>query len=171
MKICKRKYRIVTDSYLGFEVQRGLDNNHFNTIGFVEGNGGSTERNEYRFVDDGFKGKVFYRLKQIDYDGTFSFSDVIEINGVTVTTIELEQNYPNPFNPSTKIKYQIANAGFVNLQVYDVLGNEVATLINKEMQAGSYELEFDASNLPSGIYYYTLNAGEFTQTRKMILLK
>jgi aminopeptidase N len=83
----------------------------------------------------------------------------------------LEQNYPNPFNPSTKIKYQIADAGIVNLRIYDVLGNEIATLINKEMQAGSYEVEFDASNLPSGIYYYTLNAGEFTQTRKMILLK
>jgi hypothetical protein len=83
----------------------------------------------------------------------------------------MEQNYPNPFNPTTKIKYQIAKAGFVNLQVYDVLGNEVATLINKEMQAGSYEVEFDASILPSGIYYYTLNAGEFSQTKKMILLK
>jgi hypothetical protein len=83
----------------------------------------------------------------------------------------MEQNYPNPFNPTTKIKYQIAKAGFVNLQVYDVLGNEVVTLINKEMQAGSYEVEFDASILPSGIYYYTLNAGEFSQTKKMILLK
>ncbi len=156
---------------LGFEIQRSLDNNQFNTIGFVEGNGSTTERNEYRFVDEGFKGKVYYRLKQIDFNGTFSFSDVIEINGVTVTTIELEQNYPNPFNPSTKIKYQIADAGFVNLQVYDVLGNEVSTLINKEMQAGSYEVEFDASNLPSGIYYYTLNTGSFKQTKKMILLK
>lgn len=83
----------------------------------------------------------------------------------------MEQNYPNPFNPTTKIKYQIANAGFVNLRIYDVLGNEVETLINREIQAGSYELEFNASKLPSGIYYYTLNAGEFSQTRKMILLK
>jgi aminopeptidase N len=83
----------------------------------------------------------------------------------------LEQNYPNPFNPSTKIKYQIADAGFVNLQVYDVLGNEVATLISKEMQAGSYEVEFDASNLPSGIYYYTLSAGSYMQTKKMVLLR
>ncbi|MGB5895547.1 MAG: T9SS type A sorting domain-containing protein, partial [Ignavibacteriaceae bacterium] len=156
---------------LGFEIQRSLDNNHFNTIGFVEGNGSTTERNEYKFVDEGFQGKIYYRLKQIDYDGNFSFSNVIEINGVTVTTMELEQNYPNPFNPSTKIKYQIADAGFVNLRVYDVLGNEVVTLINKEMQTGSYEVEFVANNLPSGIYYYTLNAGEFAQTRKMILLK
>jgi Peptidase family M1 domain/Peptidase M1 N-terminal domain/Secretion system C-terminal sorting domain len=156
---------------LGFEIQRSLDNNQFNTIGFVEGNGTSTERNEYSFVDEGFQGKIYYRLKQIDFNGTFSYSDVIEINGVTVTTIELEQNYPNPFNPSTKIKYQIADAGFVNLRVYDVLGNEVSTLINKDMQAGSYEVEFNASNLPSGIYYYTLNTGSYSQTKKMILLK
>lgn len=156
---------------LGFEIQRSLDKNQFNTIGFVEGNGSSTERNEYRFVEEGFKGKVYYRLKQIDYNGTFSFSDIIEINGVTVTTIELEQNYPNPFNPSTKIKYQIANAGFVSLKIYDVLGNEVATLVNKEMQPGSYGIEFNASDLPSGIYIYTLKVGEFTQTKKMILLK
>jgi aminopeptidase N len=100
---------------------------------------------------------------------------------ITIKEYSLDQNYPNPFNPSTKIKYQIADAGFVNLQIFDVLGNEVATLIDKEMQAGSYEVEFsaiggsasggDAWNLPSGIYFYTLNAGEFAQTRKMILLK
>jgi len=83
----------------------------------------------------------------------------------------LEQNYPNPFNPSTKIKYQIADAGFVKLQVFNILGNEVATLINREMQPGSYEVNFDASNLPSGIYFYTLNSAKFTQTKKMILLK
>jgi len=83
----------------------------------------------------------------------------------------LRQNYPNPFNPSTKIKYQIANADFVNLQVFDVLGNKVATLIDEEMQPGSYEVEFNASNLPSGIYFYTLKAGKFIQTKKMLLLK
>jgi aminopeptidase N len=87
----------------------------------------------------------------------------------------MEQNYPNPFNPTTKIKYQIAKAGFVNLQVYDVLGNEVATLINKEMQAGNYEVDFSATDratrLPSGIYFYQLHTENFTATKKMILLK
>jgi aminopeptidase N len=83
----------------------------------------------------------------------------------------LEQNYPNPFNPSTKIKYQIANTGFVNLQVYDILGNEVVTLINKEMQTGNYEVEFDAPGLPSGIYFYKLKAGSFVETKKMVLLR
>ena len=90
---------------------------------------------------------------------------------IVVNDFTLEQNYPNPFNPSTSIKYTLAEQSPVSLKVYDVLGNEVATLINKEIQAGSHEVEFDASNLPSGIYFYTLNAGEFAQTRKMILLK
>jgi aminopeptidase N len=92
-------------------------------------------------------------------------------DNIIVNEYSLEQNYPNPFNPSTKIKYQIADAGFVSLRVYDMLGNEVATLVNQDKSIGSYEVDFNASNLPSGIYFYTLNAGEFSQTRKMILLK
>jgi hypothetical protein len=111
---------------------------------------------------------------QFDY-GNWILKTISITTGVNdkiiINEYSLEQNYPNPFNPSTKIKYQIANASFVNLQVYDVLGKEVSTLINKEMQAGSYEVEFVAKNLPSGIYYYTLNTGSYTQTRKMILLK
>jgi hypothetical protein len=87
----------------------------------------------------------------------------------------LEQNYPNPFNPSTKIKYKIASAGFVNLSVYDILGNKVATLINKEMQEGSYVVEFKSATgnkqLASGVYLYKLNAGSFVETRKMTLLR
>lgn len=92
------------------------------------------------------------------------------------TEFHLYQNYPNPFNPSTKIRYTIPNVGtslmkFVQLKVYDVLGNEVATLVDENRQAGSYEIEFDAVNLSSGMYLYKLQAGEFVQTRKMILLK
>ncbi|MCH7721806.1 MAG: T9SS type A sorting domain-containing protein [Bacteroidetes bacterium] len=90
---------------------------------------------------------------------------------ITINEYSLDQNYPNPFNPSTKIKYQIAKSGFVELKICNVLGKEVSILVNKEMQAGSYEIEFDASNLSSGIYFYTLNAGKFIQTRKMIYLK
>lgn len=83
----------------------------------------------------------------------------------------LEQNYPNPFNPSTSIQYAISSRQYVQLKVYDVLGNEVATLVNKEKPAGVYEAEFNASNLPSGVYFYKMQAGSFVETKKMILLR
>jgi hypothetical protein len=87
------------------------------------------------------------------------------------TALCLFQNYPNPFNPSTTIKYSIQTSEYVTLKVYDVLGNEVATLANEEKPAGSYEVKFDASHLSSGIYFYELKAGSFIETRKMLLLK
>ncbi|RKY91850.1 MAG: hypothetical protein DRQ01_07030, partial [Ignavibacteriae bacterium] len=97
-------------------------------------------------------------------------------DAVTVTKFELEQNYPNPFNPSTKIKFSVPpnvkqETSKVSLKIYDVLGNEVAVLVNEEKPAGNYETEFNASNLSSGIYYYKLVTGSFTDTKKMILLK
>jgi len=88
-----------------------------------------------------------------------------------ITSYQLEQNYPNPFNPNTKIKYTIPAESFVQLKIYDVLGNEVATLVNEEKSTGSYTVDFDASNIPSGVYFYTLNAGSFNETKKMILMK
>jgi len=86
-------------------------------------------------------------------------------------TFELEQNYPNPFNPSTKIKYSIVALGLVTLKVYDILGKEMMTLVNKEQSTGSYEIEFNASSLPSGVYFYQLKSGSLVQTKKMVLLK
>ena len=83
----------------------------------------------------------------------------------------LEQNYPNPFNPTTNIKFQIAISGFVSLKVYSILGSEIATLVNEEKLAGNYEIEFSATDLPSGIYFYQLQTGEFIQTMKMVYLK
>ena len=83
----------------------------------------------------------------------------------------LEQNYPNPFNPSTTIRYSIPSATFVQLKVYNVLGNEIATIINEEQPAGKYKIEYDASILPSGIYLYTLKTNNFSETRKMTLVK
>jgi photosystem II stability/assembly factor-like uncharacterized protein len=91
--------------------------------------------------------------------------------GINPTGFKLEQNYPNPFNPTTNIRFLIADRGFVTLKVYDVLGNEVATLVNEEKPAGEYKVEFDGNHLPSGIYFYQLKAGGFVETRKMILLK
>ena len=84
---------------------------------------------------------------------------------------ELSQNYPNPFNPSTTIKYSVANAGFVTIKLYNIVGEEVATLVNEEEPAGYYQIKFNASNLASGIYFYTLTAGNFRETKKLVLLK
>ncbi|MFZ1517898.1 MAG: M1 family aminopeptidase [Ignavibacteriaceae bacterium] len=86
-------------------------------------------------------------------------------------SFSLDQNYPNPFNPSTTIKFNLAKAGFATLKLYDVLGKEVASMLNSELEAGSHQVSFDASNLPSGTYFYTLNSGSFTETRKMMVLK
>jgi hypothetical protein len=100
----------------------------------------------------------------------------VEAEITTSLEFELSQNYPNPFNPSTKIEFQITDFGFVSLKVYDVLGNEIAVLTNKEIPAGKYEVIFDSHsgevrNLTSGIYYYQLKAGDIIQTKKMIFLK
>ncbi len=90
---------------------------------------------------------------------------------VTPNEYYLSQNYPNPFNPRTTIKYQIPEQGFVTIKVYDVLGSEVSTLLNEEKPVGSFKVEFDATNLSSGIYFYRLQAGAFVETKKMVLLK
>lgn len=88
-----------------------------------------------------------------------------------VNNFYLEQNYPNPFNPTTNIEFRISNFGFVSLKVYDVLGKEIVTLVNEEKPAGQYDVEFDASGLPSGIYFYRLTAGSYSATKKLVLLK
>jgi hypothetical protein len=88
-----------------------------------------------------------------------------------VSSFRLAQNYPNPFNPGTKIKFTIADLGFTILKVYDILGNEIATLLDEYKQAGTYEVEWNATGLPSGIYFYQLKAGEFIETKKMVLMK
>jgi len=163
----------------GFEIQRSNDNQNFNRIGFVEGKGTTTERQEYSFRDNTItgEGKYFYRLKQIDHEGTFSYSQVIEIDyNLLPSKFSLSQNYPNPFNPTTKIKFTIPQdvrreTRDVSLKVYDILGKEIAILVNEKKQPGVYEIEFDAGEFSSGIYFYILTAGKFIDTKKMILIK
>jgi photosystem II stability/assembly factor-like uncharacterized protein len=171
----------------GFEILRVAqnDNDEWEKLGFVPGHGTTTETQHYSFTDNNVKsGKYQYKLKQIDYDGTFEYSQIVEVEIPIVNKFSLYQNYPNPFNPVTKIKYTIptppvssplvkgrTKEGFVTLKVYDLLGIEVATIVNEEKPAGEYEVEFNASNLPSGIYFYQLKAGQFSETRKMVLLK
>ena len=119
-------------------------------------------------------GNYKYRLKQIDLDGTFEYSSEVEVE-IHPDKSSLEQNYPNPFNPSTRIQYQVSRDSHVSLKIYDVLGNEVATLVNEFKSAGKYQIEFypvsSNQNLASGIYYYQLKAGSFVETKKMIYLK
>ncbi len=157
----------------GFEVERSLDRETFTQIGFVRGNGTTTEAQNYNFTDRGtFNAqKVYYRLKQVDFDGQFEYSNIIEVNISLPTKFALAQNYPNPFNPTTAIAYELPRTAKVVLKVYDVLGREVATLVNQEQAAGRYVQSFNASNLASGIYFYRLQAGNFVETKKMMLVK
>ncbi|MCS6990157.1 MAG: T9SS type A sorting domain-containing protein [Chloroherpetonaceae bacterium] len=155
----------------GFEVQRSTNQANWTTLGFVRGAGTTTEAQSYSFLDASATGRVFYRLKQIDFDGQFEYSNVIEVNAGLPKTFALEQNYPNPFNPTTTIAYQLPTASDVSLKVYDMLGKEVTTLVNARQDAGAYSVNFNANNLASGLYFYRLQAGNFVQTRKMMLVK
>ncbi len=161
----------------GFQIER-LQNYKISTlqnwdiIGFIEGHGTTTEEHEYSFVDENISaGEYQYRLKQIDYDGSFKFSDMVDINISQPTEFSLEQNYPNPFNPSTTIQYSIPEGGNVKLKVYNSLGEEVADLIDDYKEAGNYKINFNASELSSGIYFYQLKSKNFLSIKKMILLK
>ncbi|MFC2103443.1 YCF48-related protein [Bacteroidota bacterium] len=158
---------------LGFEIERCGNRQNWRTIRFVEGKGTTTEIQEYFYTDDLFgviDSKLYYRLKQIDFNGEFSYSSEVEVF-ITPSSCNINQNYPNPFNPSTNLKYSVGSLQYVTLKVFDVLGNEIATLVNEEKPAGRYQIEFDATSLPSGIYFYRLQAGTFVETKKMVLLR
>lgn len=166
---------------MGFEVQKSevksqMTDSGFEwvVLGFVDGAGTTTEIINYNFTDINIKSGTFkYRLKQIDFDGKFTFSDEVEVIIEIPLEFAMYQNYPNPFNPTTTIKYQLAEAGNVLLKVYDILGNEVAVLVNEEKEAGYYNIEFssDKYNISSGVYIYSIKAGDFSSIKKMMLLK
>lgn len=161
----------------GFELQRKAGEGDFQVFGFVNGNGTTTTPQSYSVVDKNLEpGTYYYRLKQIDFDGQFEFSNVIEVEIAQPATYSMEQNYPNPFNPSTSIRFSLADQSMTMLRVYNVLGQEVATLLNGELAAGNHEVNFDASNFTSGVYVYQLeavgsNGKVFVSTKKMILNK
>jgi phage baseplate assembly protein gpV len=155
----------------GFEIDRSTDNATFSKIGFVKGNGTTTQSQSYSFTDNMASGNVYYRLKQIDYDGKATNSKMVEVKAGTPVSYTLSQNYPNPFNPSTTITYALPQAGQVTLKVYDLLGREVKTLTNALQAAGEHAVVLDASSFASGIYFYRLQAGNFTATKKMMLVK
>ncbi len=156
----------------GFEIERRTESSEFRTIAFVEGAGTITETRNYSYIDKtADQGINYYRLKQVDFNGTYAYSDEVEVDVTGPLTFELAQNYPNPFNPTTNIKFSIPESGNVKLSVYNLVGEEVAVLVNGFRQAGTFEVTFDASNLSTGVYLYKLQSANSVQTMKMMLLK
>ncbi|MDZ4713213.1 MAG: DUF4331 family protein [bacterium] len=160
----------------GFDVERFTANNEWTKLGFITGNGNSGTPNSYSYTDKRLNtGKYKYRLKQTDFNGNFKYYNLS--NEVVIGVpgkFELSQNYPNPFNPATKIEYAIPSAGKVSLLLYDAVGREVANLVNNDLEAGYYSVDFDASQFASGVYYYKLNLNgqsKFSDTKKMLLVK
>ncbi len=156
----------------GFDIERKTQNSQWNKVGFVNGSGTTTETNSYQFKDNSISSnKYYYRLKQVDFDGTFEYSNTVEVDINTVAEFSLNQNYPNPFNPSTKISFTLPQSTNVKLSVFNLLGEKVAELVNEFKSSGFYEVDFNGSDLTSGMYLYRLEAGEFVTTRKMTLIK
>lgn len=156
-----------------FEIQRRSGNDDWSVIGSVRGSGTTTSTTAYRFTDNSAVNGIYtYRLKQIDFDGSYEFSQVIEVNVGTPSEFALYQNYPNPFNPSTMISFALPQRDNVSLKIYDILGNEVALLLSGKLEAGNHTVEFNAAGLSSGVYLYQLqNSAGNALYGKMNLLK
>lgn len=170
-----------TNNY-GFEIQKSQNaSENFQTIpnSFIPGNGTTIHPHDYTYLDaTATTGAWYYRLKQIDLDATVHYTDAILVDilaGVKDDNqplrFSLEQNFPNPFNPSTTIRYSISSAELVSLKVYNIIGQEVATLVNEVKQAGRYAITWNASGMASGVYYYKLKSGKSVETHKLVLLK
>ena len=162
----------------GFEIQRSISGSAFATIAFVEGFGTTTEQKQYTFTDRNVTAGVehAYRLKQIDFDGTFDYSSVINVGSALPTEFALEQNYPNPFNPTTNIVYAVPVKSNVTLDVYNLIGQKVVTLFEGDVEAGKHSSQFNASSMSSGMYLFKLTAvgedgSQFSSSKKMTLLK
>jgi len=159
----------------GWDIERKsaiVKDDSWTKIGFVKGSGSSTEVKSYLFKDENVaSGKYNYRLKQIDFDGKFSYSNIAEISITGPDKFELYQNYPNPFNPETEIRFEVPTSTFVNISVYNLIGEKVTTLLNENIEQGVHLIKFAGSNLPSGIYIYRLTSGSTNITKKMTLLK
>lgn len=159
----------------GFEIQRSAGNGFF-TIGFVQGQGSNTQNHSYSYSDLNLTpGHYTYRLKQLDFQGTFTFSNEVSVD-IYPITYSLEQNYPNPFNPTTIINFNLKVDSKVSLKIFNILGQEVTQLFNGSMTAGGHQVNFDASLLNSGVYFYRLEASgidgsTFTAVKKMMLTK
>lgn len=156
----------------GFSIERSFDDENYSEIGFVPGKGTTVEPQSYSFIDDQFLfGQVYYRLKQIDYDGQFSYVGKILVDIGAPNNFVLEQNYPNPFNPVTSIKFALPEKSDVTIRVFNSLGQEISQVINGTFDAGVHQVQFDASNLVSGVYYYKMETPKFNSIKKMVVIK
>jgi hypothetical protein len=164
----------------GFEVERkSADSEKWSRIAFIKSAGTTTEPQNYSYKDSRLEsGKYSYRLKIVDLDGTYSYSSEVEVEVGIPNQYSLSQNYPNPFNPSTRIDYQLPFDAKVQIELYTITGEKVATLVSGDVSAGYHTYELNASklNLASGIYFYRINAvdvqnGKFIDTKKLVLLK
>lgn len=161
----------------GFEIERSYDNNNFEKVGFVPGFGTTTETKSYSYtVEKPIAGIQYYRLKQLDFDGTFEHSNSIEVDGPVPADFVLNQNYPNPFNPSTSISFALPVESFVKIRLFNLLGEEVAEIVNQNFQAGTHKVDFISNGLSSGAYIYVIdaagaNGNNFVSNKKMILLR
>ncbi len=160
----------------GFEVERRVQSDEWTKIAFVQGHGNSNTPKSYSFTDNLAHALTpdltfHYRLKQLDTDGKYEYSNIVEIGVDAPAQFSLKQNFPNPFNPSTQISFELPQQSNTTLIVYNMLGQEVATLVNQKMEAGKYDVKFDGSKLSSGVYIYKLQSGSFVQTKEFVLLK
>jgi hypothetical protein len=159
----------------GFSVERKGKDNNWTSIAFVNGKGNANGITNYSYIDKNAAKvntkSVAYRLKQVDLDGSTMYTKEVEVEITLPNSLNLAQNYPNPFNPSTKITFELPEEGMVTLKVYNIAGIEVATLVGKPMEVGRHEVIFDATQLSSGVYFYRLQFGSETITRKMVIMK
>jgi len=161
----------------GFEIERSYDGRNFFTIGFINGSGTTTEQRNYIFKDQPGRNNIYYRLRQVDFDGSFEYSNTTFIEGIGGKDYVLEQNYPNPFNPFTVIKFYLPFDSNVKLKIFNILGEIVSQLLNEHRNAGYYEIQFNADQLQSGAYFYSIDASAsggnrtYKSVRKMLLMK
>jgi hypothetical protein len=158
----------------GFDVERAFsEEKNWAKIGFIKGAGTTTQQKQYQFIDDTASeaGVYFYRLKQVDTNGAYDYSENVKFEVTAPAEYALQQNYPNPFNPTTNIVFQVKEEGRVTMAVFDLLGRQVKTLVDETMKPGTHRVVIDASDMSAGIYFYSLSAGSFSEMKKMTLIK
>ena len=160
-----------TNNY-GFEIQKRYENTSFEKIGFVTGNRTTSNGIDYSFIDDDLlASRIYYRLKQLDFNGDFEYSEEIMVDVPSLSDYQLFQNYPNPFNPGTSIKYSVPVQSKIKIALYDIIGNEIRTLYEGVQKTGVHEITLNADHLPSGIYFVSMTAENFSKAIKITLLK